>query len=72
MKEYEGLFIIRPDLDDDGVEHVCERIEDLENSNEDCRFLDVEIQKDDRELSLQTVAQINPEYNPDREKKYDE
>jgi len=54
------------------LDYIGERVEDLENDNEDCKFLDLEVQKQDKNLSLRTVAQIDPNHDANRKKNYNE
>lgn len=51
---------------------ALERIKDLKNKNEDYLFLDVDVERNGEILNLRTVGQIDKNYDPNREKNYDE
>jgi len=65
---------LAPGNSDEWPNEAKERIKGIENGSEDdeSRFLDLEVTKEGKTLEFRTIAQIDPKYNPDRKKNYDE
>lgn len=51
---------------------AIEEMENVEEGSEDSLFLDLDVVRDGKEMKLRTIAQIDPEYDPGREKNYEE
>lgn len=57
---------------EDMENEAVERIEDIEEGSEECLFLDTEIERNGEVFNLRTVAQMEDDYDPNREKNYNE
>lgn len=55
----------------DKEQEIVERIQGVENKNEEDKFLNFEVERGGEELNLRLVAQIDKKYDPDRKKNYD-